>query len=82
MHSHHQRCAVNYGGPCNCGFTTAAPCALAPALSSPLEVALLAILRPVIQQVHAAGVDRFSVERDGSVILQMQTGTVIGPIKP
>ena len=46
-----------------------------------LEKVVAALLTPVIESMRQAGIARLSIERDRSVVLQMDDGTVIGPIR-
>ncbi len=47
---------------------------------SNVERLLMALLQPMIKTMRDAGIARMNFERDGSVLLQMQNGEVIGPL--
>lgn len=51
----------------------AAPC-------SDLERVIAALLTPTIEAMRQAGIARIGIERDKSILLQMDSAEVIGPI--
>jgi hypothetical protein len=42
---------------------------------------IAALLTPTIEAMRQAGISRLGIERDKSILLQMDDGEVIGPIK-